>query len=229
MLNSKKLKNASLVIFLLVQVVFWVFVVFSKTYTHYFTYASVVASFVYVLATLPKTRVELYQILAFAFTLVADYFLILKWNNYDIAMCFFLVVQLFYSTRVFLLAKSKKEKAIQGVLHGVVSVVAIILCKLVLKEGANLLAVVSVVYYFNLLVSLVFSFVHFKDSKTAKLLAFGLLCFALCDIHVGFETISNMFNLSAGNFIYDLSHMEISLVKIFYPPSQTLLALGSKY
>ena len=164
------------------------------------------------------------QTAAFVFTLIADFFLVLLGGQHKtIAMCSFVCAQLCYAWRTVLMAKTAKERWVNIVLRSVCSVLGGVAVVAVLKEAAEPLFVISLVYYVNLLLSIVFSFLHWKDSVEARWMAIGLLSFSLCDLSIGLNFVINIFSLGHGNFIYDLKPIFNKFVVMFYPPSQALL------
>lgn len=224
-------KNVSLVVFILIQFSIWLKLIFDYgEWGTYLSYGTVVFCFVYSLFFLGKQKDSIFQSGAFFFTCIADYFLILLGGqNKTLAMCAFLCAQIFYACRVYLLAKSEKEKRLQILLRVSLGVVGAVATFVVLKEKTEALFVISVVYYVQLLLSMVFSFLHFKDGLSAKLLAIGLLSFALCDISIGFDFLIGIFSLGEESILYFIVHkMPVSMVTLFYPPSQTLLCASAK-
>ncbi len=214
--------------FFIVQFCLWLIQVFEWiTPTRYFSYAVIVLCLLYALLLWRNEPHTLLQIGACFFTLHADYFLILlQAQQQTLAMAAFLIAQLFYACRTFLLASSKKEKIFQLLLRTVLSVGIVLAAVAVLQASVNALIILSVVYYVQLLCSLLFAFLHFKEDMHVQFLAIGLLCFALCDLSIGFEFLTDLFHLQAGNLIYELSHAPVSFVSLFYPPSQTLLCVS---
>ncbi len=214
--------------FFIVLFCLWVIQVFELiTPTRYFSYTAVLLCFLYVLTLWKNETHTLLQIAASFFTLHADYFLILlQAQQQTLAMVLFVIVQGFYAYRTLLLAETKKEKVCNLTLRAAGSALGILATVLVLGKAVNATYILSVVYYIQLLLSVVFSFLHFRKDIHARLLAIGLLCFALCDLSIGFEVLTDIFALQSGNLIYELSHAPISFVSLFYPPSQTLLCIS---
>ncbi len=216
--------------FIFIQFTAWMTLIFAQgSWLHYLSYGSVVLCFIYAMVCSYTEKDSVFQLGACFFTAIADFFLILlKGEQKTLAMCAFLIAQGFYACRTFLLAEEVREKKLQITLRAVFSVIGGAAVGIVLQEKAEALFVISVVYYVNLILSMVFAFMHFHKSLSAKLLAIGLLCFALCDISIGFDFLIDIFSLSEGNFIYFIAHLPVSFVTIFYPPSQALLCLSVK-
>jgi uncharacterized membrane protein YhhN len=167
------------------------------------------------------------QFAALLFTLIADYFLVLKdAERKTLAMIFFLIAQMAYAMKTLRFDTSKKEKMLHAVLRLSLSIIGAAATLLVLGEACEMLFVISVIYYVNLLISMVISFLHSR-SKEALVTGIGLLCFALCDVSIGFDFLVDIFSLTEGNFIFDFIAKAPSFVHIFYPPSQTILAISA--
>ena len=141
-------------------------------------------------------------------------------------MCFFLVVQIFYACRVYYLAYYPRERLIQLGVRFFSSIIAIILCFIVLKEKVQALFVISVVYYLNMILSIVFLGLHFREGLWIKILMIGLISFSLCDVSIGLGFVVDIFNLSNNNIICKILNFPINYVNVFYPLSQIIIAVG---
>ncbi len=163
--------------------------------------------------------------LALLFTVCADFCLvIMEPREQLLSMIFFSSVQLLYFARLCMLGKGKKELIIHLACRLAAIAVALILTAIVLRDKTDSLSLVSMFYYANLLINLVYSVRYFKSSL---LLPIGLLCFILCDTLVGLSELGSLYlNVSEDSLIYKLTHTELNLIWLFYVPSQTLLALS---
>ncbi len=96
---------------------------------------------------------------------------------------------------------------------------------IVLNDEANTLAIISVIYYINLVINLIFA--H-RSRRGGFLLTVGLILFALCDINVGLAVLNNMYDggFPEGSLFYELLHFKYDLVWLFYIPSQTIIPLS---
>jgi hypothetical protein len=94
---------------------------------------------------------------------------------------------------------------------------------IVLGNSADALAIVSLIYYANLLASMIFAP---REKSGGKLLCMGLVFFALCDINVGLVVLHDLYGgFEEGSFLYLLTHSGVDLAWIFYIPSQTIIPL----
>ena len=210
--------------FLAVELTAWLCVLFLPVaWVHYLSYSAVALSFLFALSLVEIKADTLFAILGLFFTCIADYFLVLQKKEGDLlAMCIFLCAQICYAARTFLISKNKLEKRLQVGIRVLLSVLGALITWLILREKTGALFIVSVVYYVNLLCSLVFAFIHFKLPR-AKFMAFGLLSFACCDLSIGLHFVADVFSLPKMHFIRRILRGKKSFVDIFYPPSQALL------
>ena len=94
---------------------------------------------------------------------------------------------------------------------------------MVLGENTDALALVSMFYYANLILNIVFAFFNFKKSWV---LIFGLICFLICDTFIGVSNMVAYINLENNPFLYTLLNPGFNAAWAFYVPSQTLLAIS---
>ena len=92
-----------------------------------------------------------------------------------------------------------------------------------LGTAADAVAIVSMFYYANLLVNIVFAFCQ---PHVTRLLAIGLTLFILCDTLIGLSCLDAYVAISEDSFIWKLIHPGFDLAWAFYLPSQTLIALS---
>ncbi len=223
------LKTCFIGAFVLVEFVLYMILLFGDwQYMRFLSYGITVLCLTIAIIFISKKEQKLFQIGAFVCTLVADFFLVIKQGEHKtLAMWFFLGAQIFYACRTYYLAYYPKERLIQLFSRIIISVLVIIIACIILKSKVEFLFIISVVYYFNMLMSILFAFMHFKEDLSVKLLAIGLMLFACCDISIGFDFMIDIFALTKGNFIYDIMHSGVHFVNLFYPPSQVLLAISS--
>lgn len=157
-------------------------------------------------------------------TVCADYFLVLHGAEEKlVAMLFFSLTQLCYFGCIYFTDTSKKARTVHALLRVFVPLLTLVITLLVLGEGADAVALVSMFYFANLLLNVVFAFLL---GEKPPLLALGLLLFACCDVFVGLSLIEGYLPLSRGSLIYRLAHPGFNAAWVFYVPSQSLLALS---
>lgn len=224
--RNERYNKITVLIFSIIELLIWAIVLATKNSVVY--YLGVVCCFLASLILLTKEKHACVQSCASLFTVLADLFLILLHAKHrTLAMCFFLCAQILYAVRIFFLAETKKQKNIQLLLRIVGSVVIVVCTFLVIKELTDALAIISVIYYVNLVISLILAFVYFKKQQFVRLMAIGFVLFSLCDITIGFDYLVGLLSLTDGNFIYEVVNFPISIDLVCYLPSQVLLVLSA--
>ncbi len=186
------------------------------------SYAVVVLAFVFCLLLVEARASRLLTVAALAFTLCADYFLVLRDDEYLVAMLFFSVTQLLYAARLFL-AEERRRRALQlGIRGGVILLARVATC-LVAGESTDALALVSLFYFANLATNTLFAFL---DGGGRGLFPYGLLLFVFCDIFVGFGMLGEYLPLGDGPLLSFLTSPPVNMAWVFYAPSQVLLSLS---
>ena len=168
-----------------------------STNSTYIKYAGIVLCFVF--SIINKQRLKS---LAFALTLIADYFLLVINNYYPTGIIVFISAQLVY--HVFLgNINNYKVSLFLGFLF-----LSIGLIVLNYTLGLNTLSVLALVYFSNLLVNVYMS--YYKN----KVIFLGFVLFVFCDACVGLH------NVFLTNNVLSV------LMWVFYLPSQVLISLG---
>lgn len=159
-----------------------------------------------------------------ACTVGADFFLVICTPRQQLAgMFFFLAAQTLYAIH---LHKSEKRKILLWCRIGLI-LLAEIATVLVLKSNTDLLAVVSVCYYCNLILNAVVAFFQFRKNP---LLAIGLVFFILCDTVIGLQVASEGYlPIGETTLLYRILFVDFNLAWVFYLPSQVFLACSCLY
>jgi hypothetical protein len=184
--------------------------------------------------------------LGLLFTLIADYFLLLK-DYYLYGVLAFIVVQQLYSIR--LIRQQWAQKAVTlgdpddkvGCVPFTLYVkpmllrvgLTVLICFIIKVAGMTLevLLIVSVYYFISILSNTIASCrLYFLDrtSRSNQLYAIGMMLFLLCDINVGLFNLTGFIELSEESYslIYSLSSI---LMWTFYAPSQVLISMSCHY
>ena len=157
-------------------------------------------------------------------TLGADYCLVwLKPYRQLPAMCLFLIVQFSYFLRLYWSDDNQLRKKWNLILRGAFSVAILIVTIAVLRDKTDALALISMLYYVNLLLNIVFSFVMWKKNP---IFALGLFFFILCDTLVGLSVLGEYFVIAENSVLYRIIYPGFNLAWAFYLPSQVLLTLS---
>lgn len=187
-------------------------------------FSAIVLACVFFILFAERSSAYIFTQLALIFTVGADYFLVIaKQPNQINGIICFSFVQAAYFLRLYLDEKNPKKKKIHLITRIAIPVVAVGTTFLFLGEKTDALSVISVFYYSNLALNLIFSFASFK---THYLMAFGFLCFLLCDTVIGLVNMGPYLSLPEGSFINKLLYPGFDPAWAFYIPSQILLALS---
>lgn len=190
----------------------------------YVSFAAVLLAFAFAALQFKATsRWALTQI-ALLFTVFADYFLVVRGAKQQfLAMLFFSVVQLAYASRLFLETDKKILRRLHVALRIGVPLAVLGVTLIVLGKNADGVALISMFYFANLALNVIFAFLQWKRSR---LLALGLALFLCCDVFIGFSLIEGWLPLTKGTFLYALAYPGFNAAWLFYVPAQALLALS---
>lgn len=220
MLKSNKGKIIAASLFFAVQILFWISLI--TTGKEHFT--SIALSCSFAILSFAKSKNYAFIQAGLVFTVIADIFLVVCNPIIQLpAMISFSFTQICYFLKLYLETERKAERHIHISLRAFSVVVIIVATIVVLKEKTDALSLVSMFYYANLALNVVFAFVHLKKSP---FFAVGLLLFILCDTVVGFKELSNSY-LSGG--IIDVVNNVLSGANwawIFYIPAQALISFS---
>ena len=225
MIKNKKLLVILSAAFLTVEAVLGVLLQTSQHLTPInLRYTAVVLACLFFILFAEKSLSFLFTMLALLCTVGADYFLVYSEEIQQLpAMLFFSVTQTAYFLRLYFEDKSKTRRLVHLICRAVLSLVAVVVTFGVLQSSADAVAVVSMFYYINLILNIIFAFVNFEKPGV---FAIGLLLFALCDTVIGLSLINTYLPLSEDSFIYKLINPGFDLAWAFYLPSQALLAVS---
>ena len=187
-------------------------------------FTSIVIACIFCLLFIERSSSYLFTQLALIFTVCADYFLALHTTPIQLqGMICFSVVQAMYFLRLFFEDENISRRRVHLILRTILSLLAVITTVVVLGDSSDLVATVSVFYYTNLVLNLVFSFIQFKK---ASFMAIGFVFFLLCDTVIGFASISPYFSLPESSIIYKFLNPGFDPAWACYVPSQILLSMS---
>lgn len=137
-------------------------------------------------------------------------------------MVFFLMAQSLYAAKLHLAYKAKGFLYVRILLI----LIALSITVIVLKNNTDVLALVSLCYYANLIFNIVMAFSLWK---TDKLFPIALVLFLLCDTVIGLQVASGAYlPISEDSWLYRIIFMGFNLSWFFYLPSQVLISLSGK-
>lgn len=190
-------------------------------------FTSIAFCFLYSLLYYKKKDV-IFEISALLFTVISDVFLVLlRARQQGLAMVFFSIAQLMHFAFIFSNQTDKKDKTVHLIVRVALSIITIIISVLTLKDKTDFVSVISMFYFANLIVNIIYAF---KNYNAFPLLAVGLSLFIMCDVCVGLQSAVGVYlNIEKGSTLYNMLYPGIDLVWLFYLPSQTLISLNTKY
>lgn len=186
----------------------------------YSSFFAIVLCFLYALSGI-KTGHPL-LIIGLLFTVLADFCLVVCVPIEQLwGMVFFLVTQTCYAL---FLNQALPNRNFQ-LLRMALVLSGIVLCFLVLRDKTDLLALISVCYYVNLILNALHAFCQRKQNK---LFPAALVLFILCDTVVGLQVASNRYlPIQEGSLLHRILFVGFNLSWLFYLPSQVLIALSA--
>jgi len=187
------------------------------------SYLSITLCFLFAFCFFKRDKDYLFTLLAILFTLIADVFLVLCSPQKQLAgMIAFLFTQTFYAIKLLFAKQRNLTKIIFTAIRVFASCIMALVAKFVLKNNCDALAIVSVVYYANLLLNVIHAFICRK-----WLFAFGLILFALCDICIGLQIMANGYlPIPSDSILIKILYPGFNLPWVFYLPSQVAIALS---
>ena len=187
-------------------------------------YISVVLACLFCVLLAERSWVYLLTQLALLLTVCADWFLVLPSQPNQLpGMVFFAAAQLAYAGRLYLSEDSPSRKKWHLPARVILSGGALLATALVLKEETDAVALLSLLYYANLALNILFSCAQFTK---IPLMAIGFILFICCDTLVGFAFLDGYFTIPEGALIHWIHHPGFDLAWAFYLPSQMLLAVS---
>lgn len=183
-------------------------------------FGSIVLCFLF--AFFHRSKENRFLLIGLVFTIAADACLVLCHPQQRLlGMVFFLVVQCAYA--VHLQAQRRSNRFLLSRLG--LTLAATIIALLILGEKADALALISLVYYANMIVSILEGFSQFSINK---LFPIGLVLFLLCDTVIGLQVAAEGYlSISADSLLPQFLYPGFNLAWLFYLPSQVLIALCS--
>ena len=199
----------------------------NNSLVRYVSFASVLLAFVYSLTFISTKSKSHPTQLGLLFTVIADIFLVLlKAENKLIAMIAFSITQILYCIRIYQETINPIIKKLNLIIRTLLIIVVQIITICILQSKTDALSLVSMFYYTNLVVNLIFACINIKRSP---LMAIGLLFFLLCDTVIGLQqTFNSYIIISTSAPIYKLVFSSFNLAWLFYIPSQTLICISCK-
>lgn len=225
MIKNKKALIAAIMPFALAEIFLGVLLqIVSGRATEIIEYSAIILACLFCLLFAERSLSYIFTQAALIFTVFADYFLVYSEEIQQLpAMLFFSATQICYFLRLYFEDGDEKRKKWHLVCRISLSLAAITLTLAVLGKNCDALALVSMFYYANLILNVIFACIEFKKNPV---FAIGLILFILCDTVIGLSMIDGYLPLSPESLIYKMIHPGFNLAWVFYVPSQALLSIS---
>ena len=226
MFNSKKIIYIAIsTVFLLCETVLGIFMhTASGRWINASQFLAVILACLVCIVFIKRTKDYLFTQIALIFTVFADYFLV--WVSPQLktwGMVFFLFAQTSYAIKLYVCEENQRLKSAHIISRVILTSLILVVTGIVLGKNTDILSLVSMAYYSNLVLNLVFAFCRFKKHY---LLAIGFVFFLLCDTMIGLSMFESYFALENTSLLYKILYPGINLAWVFYLPSQMLLAIS---
>ncbi len=223
----ERLKKCLPILFVAIELTLYFIILFLDVeHLEIYCYLTVVFAFVFSLFFISNRKYNYLCMLGFMFTLVADFFLVVngKAEYKGIAMTSFFIVQVMYAIYIYLNIQSKKKLIIGLSIRLLFSALIPIITIMVLKDGVDYLAIVSMIYFINLFCNILDCVINIREMN---LLLIALVLFMLCDVVTGLSVADGLyFQIPATSIISKIINYPFNLIWLFYVPSQVLIALN---
>ena len=224
---NKKLKWTLVAVFASIEAIFLPLILtLSGVTVKILSFCSIVLAFCFSLLFLSFKKKNFFIQIGLFFTVMADIFLVLVEPQLQaLAMSFFSLAQLAYFSKLLYETQSKKLRLANLISRCLLVVIVQIITILVVGEKTDYLALISMFYYTNLILNIVFAFFNFRQNPY---FAVGMVLFALCDTIIGLQVaIGTYIIIPESSFIYKFVFSSFNWAWLFYLPSQTLISISA--
>lgn len=219
-MKKNKFVYILLIMFLTIEMLLTIFIFIVEKNKYFsldwFRYSGVIICFLFSLLSFKNKRNH-FLIAGLAFTIVADYFLIIFNDYYIIGIAFFTIVQAMY----FCYIMPKHWLASLITRFSIAGIVSLFITFVLKVSDATSYA--AIFYYTNLVMNAVDAFIN--KNKGLLLFAIGLVLFIGCDTFVGLFNLSDFITINSSAF-KALEDNCVLIIWIFYLPSQTLISFS---
>jgi hypothetical protein len=224
LLDTLKIHRKTL-LFICVELILWFYILFidSPFDLHIIPFLSIGLCFLYVLLNYKNDLDHKIMLIAFIFTLSADFFLTLTSTQTTLGTFLFFLSQLMFMLRLHMTNSHIKS---QSLLPYAACFILISVLMLFFLKTFDLLLLVSILYYSFLLINTVYAWIR-KDKYI--LFAIALTLYICADTMVGIKASGPYLSFNPQTLLYWLSNISFNIIWLFYLPSQVLFALSVKY
>ena len=162
--------------------------------------------------------------IAFLMALIGDIFLVLPSDPAQIqGILFFTLSHLAYAVRLYISEVRPIYRKMQIITRITVSAMILIVAIFVLGERNDAVALISVLYYVNLILNFCFACAQFRKQS---LMAIGLCLFIISDTILGLSFLDPYLTLKNHSVLDFIIHSGFDFIWAFYIPAQILLVFS---
>lgn len=189
-----------------------------------FTYIFIITSCLFCMLLSDGSKSYRYTQIALIATVGADFFLVFLPFQLKVpgVLCF-CVTQFSYFMRIWSEDENGIRKKVHLILRVAISVFGLIITILVLGIRLDVLSLISVLYYANLILNLIFSYLQFNKMR---ILAIALSLFIVSDTLLGFDNLSSYLLIPRGSVIYLITRVGGGFVMPLYLAAHILIPLS---
>lgn len=212
--------------FIMIEIVLYVLIfTISGRVNDWISFSAILMVFLFSLLFMFKNKYYIFTQIALFTTVMADLFLVVVEPRQQlVAMLFFSITQICYFLKLFFCSSSRIEKIIHLATRGALIVIVGIITIIILMDKIDTLSMVSVFYFTNLVLNVIFAFVQLKKSL---FFAIGLFLFMICDIFIGLQcSIGIYINVTETNILYKIAFSPFNWAWLFYVPAQVLIVMS---
>ena len=192
------------------------------------SYSAIVFAFVFSLVFVSFKHKAFVIQLALLFTALSDLFLVFgSIKNQAVAMSFFSITQVLYFVKLLMDMPSKKIR-LANLTCRIIAIVGVLIATLVvLGNKADYVSLISMFYFANIVLNMIFAFIGFKNNPY---LAIGLLFFVICDLFIGLQSAIGVYiEVDPNSIIYQIVFSSFNWAWLFYIPSQVFIVFAAYY
>ena len=189
-----------------------------------FSYICVITSCLFCILLSDGSKSYRYTQMAMIATVCADFFLVFLPVQLKVpgVLCF-CVTQFAYFLRLYADDENRIRKIIHLILRITITVAAFVLTILVLGIRMDILSLISVLYYANFILNLLFSYIQFKKMR---ILAIAFTLFIISDTLLGFDNLSGYLLIPRGSVIFLITRVGCRFIMPLYLTAQILIPLS---
>ena len=224
---SNKVKYLLIAAFCAVEITFLVLLLtLGGNASRIISFVSIALAFAFSLLFVNFKNKNIFIQLGLMFTVCADVCLVLcQPMKQTLGMVFFSFAQIVYFCKLLYETPSKKVRLANLISRCIAIILVQVLTIVVVGKTVDFLALISMFYYTNLILNIVFAFFNFKQNPY---FAIGMVLFALCDTIIGLNVaIGTYITIPESSFLYQIAFSPFNWAWLFYLPSQVCISISA--